>query len=115
MMLCVPVDSMSRNKDKHEGASGRTYHIMSEAERASGRRGGWTTLEVKYSLYMVWYGGGEFEIVAPILRIVKAESYSCYTSSSSNLIILLGLLKSSEATSVLSGNRPVVGPAGALQ
>ncbi|CAD0200493.1 unnamed protein product [Chrysodeixis includens] len=37
---------MSRNKDKHEGASGRTYHIMSEAERASGRRGGWTTLEV---------------------------------------------------------------------
>ncbi|PZC78953.1 hypothetical protein B5X24_HaOG217043 [Helicoverpa armigera] len=39
-------DRMSRNKDKHEGASGRTYHIMSEAERASGRRGGWTTLEV---------------------------------------------------------------------
>ncbi|CAG4964563.1 unnamed protein product [Colias eurytheme] len=37
---------MSRNKDKHEGASGRTYHIMSEAERASGRRGGWTTLEI---------------------------------------------------------------------
>ncbi|XP_063632199.1 CCR4-NOT transcription complex subunit 6 isoform X1 [Cydia splendana] len=37
---------MSRNKDKHEGASGRTYHIMSEAERASGRRGGWTSLEV---------------------------------------------------------------------
>ncbi|XP_039750788.1 CCR4-NOT transcription complex subunit 6-like [Pararge aegeria] len=37
---------MSRNKDKHEGASGRTYHIMSDAERASGRRGGWTTLEI---------------------------------------------------------------------
>lgn len=47
-MFCktFPGDSMSRNKDKHEGASGRTYHIMSEAERASGRRGGWTTLEV---------------------------------------------------------------------
>ncbi|VVC91473.1 unnamed protein product [Leptidea sinapis] len=39
-------DRMSRNKDKHEGASARTYHIMSEAERASGRRGGWNTLEV---------------------------------------------------------------------
>lgn len=39
-------DSMSRNKDKHEGSNNRTYHIMSEAERASGRRGGWTTLEV---------------------------------------------------------------------
>ncbi|GBP14648.1 CCR4-NOT transcription complex subunit 6-like [Eumeta japonica] len=37
---------MSRSKDKHEGAGGRTYHIMSEAERASGRRGGWTALEV---------------------------------------------------------------------
>ncbi|XP_045487869.1 CCR4-NOT transcription complex subunit 6 isoform X1 [Pieris rapae] len=37
---------MSRNKDKHEGASARTYHIMSEAERASGRRGCWTTLEI---------------------------------------------------------------------
>lgn len=50
MMLRVPVDSMSRNKDKHEGASGRTYHIMSEAERASGRRGNWTTLEVHYRI-----------------------------------------------------------------
>ncbi|OWR55436.1 hypothetical protein KGM_206174 [Danaus plexippus plexippus] len=39
---------MSRNKDRHEGASGRTYHIMSEAERASGRRGAWATLEVIY-------------------------------------------------------------------
>ncbi|KAG7309749.1 CCR4-NOT transcription complex subunit 6-like [Plutella xylostella] len=37
---------MSRNKDKHEGANNRSYHIMSEAERASGRRGGWTSLEV---------------------------------------------------------------------
>ncbi|CAG9579632.1 unnamed protein product [Danaus chrysippus] len=37
---------MSRNKDRHEGASGRTYHIMSEAERASGRRGAWATLEI---------------------------------------------------------------------
>ncbi|CAK1579597.1 unnamed protein product [Parnassius mnemosyne] len=37
---------MSRNKDKHEGASGRQYRIMSDAERASGRRGGWATLEV---------------------------------------------------------------------
>lgn len=47
--LCVahiPGDSMSRNKDKHEGANNRSYHIMSEAERASGRRGGWTSLEV---------------------------------------------------------------------
>lgn len=43
---------MSRNKDKHEGASGRTYHIMSEAERASGRRGGWTTLEVIILLHL---------------------------------------------------------------
>lgn len=46
---------MSRNKDKHEGASGRTYHIMSEAERASGRRGGWTTLEVNYYYYILYH------------------------------------------------------------
>ncbi|CAH2040731.1 unnamed protein product, partial [Iphiclides podalirius] len=42
---CVS-DRMSRNKDKHEGASGRQYRILSDAERAAGRRGGWTTLEV---------------------------------------------------------------------
>ncbi|XP_013173930.1 PREDICTED: CCR4-NOT transcription complex subunit 6 isoform X2 [Papilio xuthus] len=37
---------MSRNKDKHEGASGRQYRIMSDAERAAGKPGCWTALEV---------------------------------------------------------------------
>ncbi|KPJ02389.1 CCR4-NOT transcription complex subunit 6-like [Papilio xuthus] len=41
-----PCDRMSRNKDKHEGASGRQYRIMSDAERAAGKPGCWTALEV---------------------------------------------------------------------
>lgn len=38
---------MSRNKEKYESAGRRTHTIMSEAERAAGRRAAqWTALEV---------------------------------------------------------------------
>lgn len=37
---------MSRNKDKYEVGNRRAHTIMSESERAGGRRGQWSALEV---------------------------------------------------------------------